>query len=368
MLFKNLERSGRVLLRKVFHLIPRAHQVSVEALPDCDIQKILVARLDNRLGNLLLITPFLQVLRRSFPVSRIDVLVSCVFSEVLRGNPCIDHLLVADKADFIHKPWSFIRFMRDLRRSEYDLCVDLSSSHSFSVSSSAAVRLSGAPYRLGFRRGESDRFLNVLVSPPEEMLHESAIHLKLLERINPKKQELRLQYFIREDEVLKGIEMVRDMGIASKPIVAVFIGARGEKAWGDRKFLEVARELAGDFQVVIMGGDREKEMLRAIRDEEAYGIHIAPVVPIRQFASLVKQCCLFISGDCGPMHLASALGVRVLAIFKVKNYQKYRPLGKGNRVLYHPDERIPSHVVKVAREMLYELSVEGDPDQKAVGL
>jgi len=364
---KDLERRGRVLLRKAFHLIPRAHQVGVEALPDRDIQKILVVRLDNRLGNLLLITPFLHALRSSFPVSKIDVLVSCAFSEVLRGNPCIDHLLVADKAGFIHQPWRFIRFMRDLRRSGYDLCVDLSSSHSFSVSSSAAVRLIGAPYRLGFRRGESDRFLNVLVPPPEEMLHESAIHLKLLEGINPGEGELRLQYSLREDEVLEGIEMMRDMGIDSKPIVAIFIGARGEKAWEDREFREVARELARDFQVVIMGGDGEKDMLRAMRDEEAYGIHIAPVVPIRQFASLVKQCCLFISGDCGPMHLASALGVRVLAIFKVENYQKYRPLGDGNRVLYRPDERVPSHVVKVAREMLHELRVEGDPDRKVAG-
>jgi len=227
-----------------------------------------------------------------------------------------------------------------------------------------AVRMSGAPYRLGFGRGESDRFLNVLVSPPEEPLHEAAIHLKLLEGIDPREHELGLQYVIREEEIIEGMEILRKMGIDGGPIVALFIGGRGEKVWGDQNFLEVARDLAKDCQVVIMGGISEEERLKAMSGEEASGFRVAPVVPIRQFASLVKQCSLFISGDCGPMHLASALGVRVLAIFNVKNYQKYGPLGEGSRVLYNPDEKVPSHVVEIAREMLCGELEKGDPERK----
>ncbi len=363
MQLKDIERKGKALLKKAFHLIPESRSLSPEILAKRRIERILAVRIDNRLGNLLLITPFLRRLRGCFPGTRIDLLVSRAFAEVLEGNPNIDRLIVADKAGFIRRPWRFVRFVRDMRGNHYNLCIDLSSSHTFSVTSGCAVRLSGSPLRLGFRRGESDRFLNIQVDPPVESMHEAAIHLSLLDGLGQGDNNLDLDYTVSEDELLAGQEVVTKLGLEGGPIIAVFIGARGEKAWGDDRFIEVAGELSKTFPVLIMGGDNEAGRIEFIRGaiDSVCGsgmekrIGIAPLMPIRTFAALVSHCSLFISGDCGPMHLASALGIPVLAIFNVDNYVKYGPLGEGNRVLYEPEENIPSHVVKIAREMLHEL-------------
>ncbi len=353
-MLKDLERKGKVFLRGAFRLIPKVHPIAVEDLETGIIGKILVIRLDNRLGNMLLITPFLNGLRKCFPDATIDVLASRAFSEVLDGNPDIDSVIVADKPVYMKGPWRFVRFIRELRGEGYGLCVDLSSSHTFSVSSAVAVRLSGAPLRLGFRRGESDRFLNVLVDPPEDPMHEAEIHLKLLEGLGPPGVNLRLGYTMSDEEVAAGREMLGKMGLRGGPVVGVFIGARGEKAWGDRHFIEVAGELSRDARVIIMGGRGERERLEGFREKESERLRVAPVLPLRRFAALVKQCDLFISGDCGPMHLAAALGVKVIAIFTVDNFSRYRPLGEGNLVLHEPAEREPSRVAEIARRMLKE--------------
>lgn len=363
MRWKDAERRGKALLKKAFHLIPENRPLSPEVLLERRIERILAIRIDNRLGNLLLITPFLRRLRRCFPGARIDLLVSRAFTEVLEGNPNIDHRIVADKVGFIRNPLRFIRFIRDLRAGRYDLCIDLSSSHTFSVTSGCAVRLSGSPLRLGFRRGESDRFLNIGIEPPQEPTHEAAILLSLLDRLGRGDGHLHLDYSVSEAEFLEGRKIVAELGLGEGPVIGLFIGARGEKAWGDDRFLEAAGELSKSYSVLIMGGNNEAVRLDSIRGaiDSVCGlggtkrIRIAPLLPIRAFAGLVTQCSLFISGDCGPMHLASALGVPVLAIFNVDNFVKYGPLGEGNRVLFGPDEKIPSHVAKIAREMLSEL-------------
>jgi ADP-heptose:LPS heptosyltransferase len=355
-LSKRLERGGKALLRKGFHLIPRDRPVPVEDLSAKEIGRILVVRLDNRMGNLLLITPALNGLRRSFPNAKIDLLVNGVFSPILHGNPHIDRLVVVDKAGFIFRPWRFLRFVADMRAGRYELAVDMSSSHSFSVTSACAVRLTGAPFRLGFRRGESDRFLNVLVDPPEGRMHEAAVLLWLLEGLNAgERVDLRLGYSIGDDEVLAGRKAMADLGFREGPVIGLFLGARGEKAWGDQNFLALAEDLSRDSQVLILGGKDEAERLGAVRGMERTGIRVAPLLPVRRFAALVRQCTLFISGDCGPMHLASALGVRVLAIFNVDNTDRYGPLGRGHRILQEDWEKTPAHVAKAAREMLTEV-------------
>jgi ADP-heptose:LPS heptosyltransferase len=62
-------------------------------------------------------------------------------------------------------------------------------------------------------------------------------------------------------------------------------------------------------------------------------IHSAAILPFADLVSLIRRATVFLSGDCGPMHLASALGTPVVAIFLVSDAEKYRPLGSRDIVL-----------------------------------
>ncbi|HEY8165437.1 MAG TPA: glycosyltransferase family 9 protein, partial [Gemmatimonadaceae bacterium] len=53
--------------------------------------------------------------------------------------------------------------------------------------------------------------------------------------------------------------------------------------------------------------------------------------PLRQFMALVSQCDLFICNDSGPMHIADALGVRVVGVFTTGNPVWHRPYREGQR-------------------------------------
>lgn len=45
---------------------------------------------------------------------------------------------------------------------------------------------------------------------------------------------------------------------------------------------------------------------------------------------MMNAITIFISGDCGMMHLASAAQVPVIGLFKFDNIEKYKPYGNGS--------------------------------------
>src|SRR5688500_14739701 len=87
---KRLERLGRWLLVVVLGrlLLVRRRQVTLPEKP-----RLLVVRLDERLGNLLMTTPLLKSLRARFPAATIDLLASAKNAALLAGHPALDRVI-----------------------------------------------------------------------------------------------------------------------------------------------------------------------------------------------------------------------------------------------------------------------------------
>jgi heptosyltransferase-3 len=60
-------------------------------------------------------------------------------------------------------------------------------------------------------------------------------------------------------------------------------------------------------------------------------------LPMRRFAAALAQCSLFVSCDSGPMHLACALGIRTIAIFLKKNFNRWGPPAERARIVFDPN-------------------------------
>jgi ADP-heptose:LPS heptosyltransferase len=82
---------------------------------------------------------------------------------------------------------------------------------------------------------------------------------------------------------------------------------------------------------------------------------------LKQLAELIRRCGLFVGPDTGPMHIAWAVGARVLALFGPTDPALNAPWGEGHRVLYnrlasrrsHAVEwPAPEHVAAAALELL----------------
>lgn len=125
-----------------------------------------------------------------------------------------------------------------------------------------------------------------------------------------------------------------------RPTIGINPGATygGAKRWYPDRFAEVANRLGKWFDVVIFGGPGEEE----IAGEIEKGLKIpnyhnwAGKLTLSQLASRIGGLSLFITNDSGPMHIASALGVPVVAIFGPTDWRETSPWGKNSQIVRVP--------------------------------
>ena len=101
------------------------------------------------------------------------------------------------------------------------------------------------------------------------------------------------------------------------------------RQWGDANFAELARRLKSEFPVKALWFEDPNQ-----RAENLDRSQVLPLaLPLREFMGVLKRCQLLICNDSGPMHIATALGVPVVAIFGPTEPAWFGPLGPNNRVV-----------------------------------
>jgi heptosyltransferase-2 len=68
---------------------------------------------------------------------------------------------------------------------------------------------------------------------------------------------------------------------------------------------------------------------------------VAGETTLREFMALLAKCHLVITNDSGPMHVAAALGLPLVAIFGSTNERATGPVGLRARIIKHPVECSP---------------------------
>src|SRR6266576_3719169 len=266
-----------------------------------EIERILLVRTTSRMGDSILATGAIPAFRKSFPDARIDFVGSRISSALLRNLPIDNHFTITRR--FPQASWSYLVLLAQLRSIRYDFAIDLSCSQS--AMGSFIVGFSGARFRVGLRGEENLPFLV-------------------------------LSHGEKED----GRKKINDLIAADRaPVVGVFVG--GRKSWGKRwpidNFCELIRTLQRrGINVVTFVGPEETRLVGFLK--KALGTQ--PLVyesSSRNFAAMVSHCDLFVTCDSGPMHLASALGTRTVAIFRNNNFDHWAPPQTLARVVYQPD-------------------------------
>lgn len=302
---KGVERGGKALLRAgLVGLLPRPRPQEGPPEPS-SVRRVLVVRHDSRLGNLLLLTPSLRLIKTAFPACRLDILISDRYGDALENNPCIDAVLTAKSLPLLH-----------LRG--YDLAFDFSPQHAFSLSSAVWTALSGAKRRIGFDRGDAARFLDDLVPVPTGHAHETANLARLVRHaapraILPPDGELATEWHFAAGEREEGARTWKSWGL-DQDSVALFLGARAEKRLDPEWFLALGRRLAASGRkAVLTGGPAERELLKDLALPA--GVSIAPELPLRRFAATIANARAVLTADTGPMHLAVAVGAPTVGLF-----------------------------------------------------
>ena len=302
---KKLETAGKSMLRgALIGLLPkpRRHEGPVDP---AKVRRILAVRHDARLGNLLLLTPALRLIKEAFPAARVEVLLADKYGDALKHNPCVDEILTA-------------KALPTLRLRGYDLAFDFSPQHAFSLSSAAWTALSGAKRRIGFDRGDAATFLDDLVPVPAHRAHETANLAALVRHAAPAAAlppdaALRTAYYFGPGEKETGAATWAKWGL-DRDSVALFLGARAEKRLDPAWFFELGKVIVhSGRKVVLMGGPAERKLLEGLKIPA--GAIIAPELSLRAFAAAIVNARSILTADTGPLHLAIALGVPTVQLF-----------------------------------------------------
>lgn len=324
----------RPVRRLVSRLLSRLLAAPSGPLPG-DPSSILVVRPDSRLGNLVLIEPLLRSLAERFPRAHLALLASDRFSDVLAGREW--EIIRAEKASMARDPLMFVRFASRLKSRGFEAAVDASHPFSFSLSGAISAALSGAGARIGFPSTGWGAWHTHLAPMPSRGNHES----RSLHSLGSVWSDWPAWSRPRLDP-----GPVRERS----GIVGIHVGASRGKAYPEEKLSVLCRLLARTAPVEIYWGTGDEGRLAARIATE--GCEIAPRPEVRDLASRLARLSVLVTPDNGPMHVASAAGVPVVALFRIADHARFAPLSDGSEVLFDPAGPAPELALEAVRRIL----------------
>lgn len=356
-------RAERALRRAVFGALVglgRTSPLGPDAVDLRAVRRVLLVRVNDRLGNLLLVTPALAAVRRAVPDARIDLLCGSRYADLLAGSPDLDRVFSVPMQRNRMPLLALARLARQVRRQRYDLVIDCARGSSFL--GALCTALSGGRLRVAHADARYGAAFNVHVPKRTEFEHKVELLLDLLDGLGipPVTRELTLT--LSDDDRARASASWRALGLPDAgPVVGVHVGGRGHKRWSLESFLSVVARLTAEqrLPVLLFAGPEERSRLAEARDRIPAGVVTAPALGVRAFAAVVARCALFVSGDTGPMHLAAAVGVPTVAILATPQSRHYRPRGPRHRALFDEDGVPPELVVAAVTGVL--AGAQADP-------
>lgn len=293
-------------------------------MPHC-YQRILVIK-PGAVGDLLQVGPTLRALKKKFPTALIDLMVgSEAAAAMFARNPHLHDTVVFDRSGEHGALPQFFRLWFRLRRARYDLVVN------FQRSNFGAWLLAGAalPCRILLYRKAAGRTVHAVVN-----------HLETLAPlgIDPAGEDITLELWPGPDDECYAEKLLCRSEVAGKTIIALNPGASHPvNRWPAIQFTLLAERLVkeGGYGVLLVGGGEDD--LRLAR--EITGSATVPILnlvgktTILALGAVLRRCSVLVSGDTGPMHVATAVGTPVVALFGAADPDRTGPVGGGHCVV-----------------------------------
>ncbi len=306
--------------------------------PPEKVARILV-RMPNWIGDAAMATPALMAIRRAFPASRLTVVANPLVAELFTFHPGCDQVIVFDKLGRHCGLSGFLRFCRELRRARYDLAILLQNA----FEAAAMAVLAGIPRRAGYRTEGRALLLNRGIPAVDKKhgLHHVDYYLQMLRQLDLPAEDRRLQLALTDMEESRAAEL-----LGPGAWVAINPGASygSAKRWIPERFATVADGLAVEYQVgvVLTGGPGEAEIgVDIARAMHTPVLNLIGRTSVRELMAVLARCRLVVTNDSGPMHIAAALGVPIVAVFGPTDHTTTSPFGEACRIVRSPVECAP---------------------------
>ena len=289
-----------------------------------------------RMGDLIQSTPVISGLNEKYPEARITLLVTSDFSEFAARIPHVDEIKVLNLRQFIDafkdktKNWVdlyhyFEEFLTDLKNQKFDFLVNLSHSklsafmilylkikkHCGFGCNEVGDRLANHPWMQYFGTEPFNRIYNpfnlveIFTRSVDALPENKCVEILSLSEDEKSASDLMVRNNIQEEDFLIGIQAGSSLE---------------NRRWPSRHFSELLELLLQDkkVKILIFGVESEFALAEEIRlpvGNKARVINLAGKTNISQLAGLVGKCRYLITNDTGTMHIAAALGTKIVGLF-----------------------------------------------------
>lgn len=285
-----------------------------------NVKKILVSRPNSRLGNQLLVLPLIETLEKLFPNAKIDLFVRGGLSPIIFENyNCINKYICLPKKPF-KQLLRYAKVWMGIKREKYDIAINIavnSSSGRLSTSiSKAKVKIFNDEIpELASRYAD---YKHIAKFPVYNLLY--AIGLLPKDAKDPIIPPLNLR--LSNDELNNGKKVLDQYADPTKETIAIYTFATGAKCyppdWWNPMYDRLITEFGTTYNILeVLPAENVSQI--NFRAQSYYSRDI------REMAAVIANAKIFITADCGIMHLASATSTPVVALFNITQPATYQP-------------------------------------------
>jgi heptosyltransferase-1 len=291
------------------------------------------------IGDVVRALPLLGRLRKAYPGAHIGWAVEPKSAPILEGHPWLDEMIVYDRA---RAPWTFPSFLHRLRAGRFDLVLDLQRH----LKSGLAGWISGASDRVGFAAANTKEFNHWFST--RQVAPQPNLRLKLLQ-YQSFGDALGIDLVPIEFGLEPGSEDLRRaaelIGETSRPLLGVILGS----SWESRIYFpdstaEVIKQLYQRHALVpvLIGGADDRGLADGVRRhlDNIGVIDLVGRTRLKDLAAVFRHCRAAFGPDCGPMHIAAAVGCPIVSLWGSTAPERSAPWGFADLAI---KAEIPCH-------------------------
>ncbi len=296
-------------------------------------KRILVIKL-GALGDVILATPSLRMIRKRFPESHLTLLVDSRYAATLSHCPYLNEVLPVEREKL--RTWTgLFRLASRLRRERFHVSVDFQNTKRTHL----LAFLARIPERYGFYRGPFGGLLTHpdfgYANPDPPVRHQ----FKVLSRLGVTQLDERLELWADPAAEAKVNHWVEEKKLAPETkLVGLAMGSSARwatKRWPIEYYRTLAEQLIkeSDCRVVLLGSREDEALAGDFPTDSGRIINWVGQTSLTELVSLIKKLNVLVTGDTAALHIAAAMGVRTVALFGPTDPRRHAPPGRGITVL-----------------------------------
>lgn len=315
---KKINAVRRSIMKSLTKNIGKSH-AGGKLNKDFKVKRVLISRPNHRLGNLVLLTPLVQEIEKTFPDAKIDLFVKGGLGAIVFKNyKNIDKIIQLPQ-----KPFSnLLKYLGDwfsLRRKKYDIAINATQGSS---SGRLSISFSKADYK--FFGEEVENIKNQY--PDYKHIAKNTIYnfRQYLSQTGLEEKGLGIPFLnlkLNPEEIEDGKQRLSELVKNDKKTICLFTNATGDKCYSESwwsAFYEKLEETFPDCNIVELLPMENISKLN-------FKIPNFKDRDIRKVGGFIANTDIFVTADNGVMHLASASGVTTLGLFHVSDENIYKP-------------------------------------------